>query len=265
MKLTLVKLAVAAGLCAQITLGEELTKIEDVLKFSMDKSESYQSFAADVTQTMNVMGSPMNLTGHMEFKRPALMRYDVAMQAMGQSQTVVSVMGGDRVVWQEMSIGPMKQVIKMDFTKIPSNSPAGNPFDKMDPKQQWRAAQEKYDFKLSGTGDLHGQRMYIVTGTPKASATWTPQETMVGINTASDRVQIGQQDGFMHKMEMIDKSGTNVLMSMDFTNLKFNVDIPESRFIYKPAPDAQIMDMTSTLLQMSAPTPPPATAPQKQK
>jgi outer membrane lipoprotein-sorting protein len=266
MKLTLSALLLVTGMFVHIAAGEELKTIEDVLRFSSDKSEAYQSFAADLTQTMNLMGTTMSVGGHMEFKRPALMRYDISMQAMGQGQKILCVMGADKIVWQEMNIGPTKQIIKMDFTKIPTNSPAGsNPFDKMDPKQQWRAAQEKYDFKLTGTDELHGQRMYIVVGTPRSNATWTAQETMVGMNTAKDRVHIGQQDGFMHKMELIDKSGTNTLLVMDFTNLKFNTDIPDSQFVYKPSADAQVMDMTPMLLQqMSAPNaPPPATTPQK--
>jgi outer membrane lipoprotein-sorting protein len=252
-------------LFASVAGAEELTAIDDVLKFSTEKSETYHSFAADLTQTMNLMGTMMTVGGHMEFKRPALMRYDINMQAMGQSQKILCVMGADKIVWQEMNIGPSRQVMKMDFAKMPTNLPSGsNPFDKMDPKQQWRAAQEKYDFKLAGADELRGQRMYIVVGTPKPSATWTPQETMVGMNNAKDRVHIGQQDGFMHKMELIDKTGTNVLMAMDFMNLKFNGEIPDSQFVYKPAADVHVMDMTPMLQQqLPAPTSPPAAATQK--
>jgi outer membrane lipoprotein-sorting protein len=265
MKLTLAAFLVVAALFTRATWGAELTTVEDVLKFSTGKSETYKTFAADLTQTINIMGAGMTVGGRMEFKQPALMRYNIAMQVMGQTQKVLCVMGTDKVVWQEMDMGGGKQVIKIDFQKMPTNSEtaAKNPFDKMDPKQQWRAAQEKYDFKLAGTDELHGQRMYVVLGTPRPTGKWTSQEMAVGMSTANDRVHIGQQDGFMHKMEILDKSGTNVLVSMEFANLKFNEEIPDSLFVYKPAADAQVMDMTQMMLQQLAP--PPAPAPQKQK
>jgi outer membrane lipoprotein-sorting protein len=269
MRLTFFSLAVGAGLFTQNTLGAGLTTAEDVMKFSIEKSDAYKTFSADMSQSMSMMGATMTVNGHMQFKHPALMRFEMEMPMMGQTQKVLGVIGADKVVWQEMHMGTMTQVIKIDFEKTPTNSPAAaamkNPFDKMDPKQQWRTAQEKYDFKLVGTDELHGQRMYVVLGMPKPDAKWTPQETAIGMNSSQDKVHIGQQDGFMHKMEMLDKSGTNVFMSMEFTNLRFNEDIPDSQFEYKPAPGVQVMDMTQMMQQMMAPPPTPrTTAPQKE-
>jgi outer membrane lipoprotein-sorting protein len=264
MKFTLTALMVVATLSFQPVRGAELSSMEEVLKFSTEKSESYKTFSADFTQTMSLMGAAMAFGGHMQFKQPMLMRYDIGMQMMGQNQKILCVIGADKVVWQDVNTGPMKQVIKIDFQKAPTNSAAvKNPFEKMDPKQQWRTAQEKYDFKLTGSDELAGQRMYVILGSPKANAKWTPQETAVGMTTARSRIHIGQQDGFMHKMELLDKSSTNLLMSMEFTNLKFNEEIPETQFVYKPAPDAQVVDMTQMMLQQLEP-PPPATVPQKQ-
>ena len=257
MKLTII--AVSVGLAIHVAVAGELTTAEDVMKFSIEKSDSYKTFSADMTQSMNMMGMAMTVKGRMQFKQPALMRFEMEMPMMGQTQKVLGVIGGDKIIWQEMQMGAMTQVIKIDFQKVPTNSAAAaalkNPFEGMDPKQQWRAAQEKYDFKLTGTGELRGQRMYVVLGTPKPDAKWTPQETAMGISSARDKVYIGQQDGFMHKMELLEKTGTNIIMSMEFTNLKFNQDLPESRFIYKPPPDVQVMDMTQMMQQMAAPPP----------
>jgi outer membrane lipoprotein-sorting protein len=261
MKLTLVAVAISAGLATNVTFAGELGSAEEVMKFSIDKSDGYKTFTADMTQSMTMMGQVMNVTGRMQFKQPSLMRFEMQMPMMGQTQSVLGVIGPDKVVWQEMHMGTMTQVMKIDFQKVPTNSAANaaikNPFEGMDPKQQWRAAQEKYDFKLAGTSDLRGQKMYVVLGTPKSSAKWTPEESAIGISSATDKVYIGQQDGFMHRMELLDKSGTNSLMTMEFSNLRFNVEIPDSRFIYKPAPGTQVIDMTQMMQQMA--TPPPAT------
>jgi outer membrane lipoprotein-sorting protein len=263
MKLALIAVAVGAGLAAHVACAGELRTAEDVMKFSVEKTDSYKTFSADMTQTMNMMGAAMAVAGHIQFKQPALMRFEFQMPMMGQTQNVLGVIGSDKVVWQEMRMGTMTQVMKIDFQKIPTNSPASasmkNPFEGMDPKQQWRAAQEKYDFAMAGTSDLHRQRMYVVIGTPRPDAKWTPQESAIGISTAKDKVYIGQQDGFMHKMELLDNRSTNVLMLMEFKNLRFNVDIPDSQFIYKPGPNVQVIDITQMMQQMTAP--PPAVLP----
>ncbi len=259
MKFALIPALVIAGFTAQLGVAAELTKAEDIMKYSIEKSESYKTFSADMTQSMSMMGQTMTVAGHMQFKQPALMRFEFQMPMMGQTQSVLGVIGADKVVWQEMHMGSVAQVMKIDFQKIPTNSPASaaikNPFEGMDPKKQWLAAQEKYDFTLAGTTNLHGQSMYVVIGTPKPDAKWSTQESAVGISSARDKVFIGQQDGFLHKMELLEKNGTNLLMSMELKNLRFNIDIPESQFLYKPAPDAQVIDMTQMIQQMSAPPP----------
>jgi outer membrane lipoprotein-sorting protein len=256
MKRILFAVSISVGLITTVTVAGDLTTAEEVMKFSIEKSDSYKTFAADLTQSITMMGMPMTVTGHIEFKQPALMRFDMQMPMMGQTQTVLGVMGPDKVVWQEMHMGGMTQVMKIDFQNIPTNSAAAaavkNPFEGMDPKQQWLSARKKYDFKLAGTSDLRGQKMYVVVGTPKPTAQWTPQESAMGVSSATDKVYVGQQDGFMHRMELLDKNGTNTLMTMEFTNLRFNVDIPDSQFVYKPAPGVQVMDMTQMIQQMGA-------------
>jgi hypothetical protein len=42
-------------------------------------------------------------------------------------------------------------------------------------------------------------------------------------------------------------------MTMEFKNLKFNVDIPDATFIYRPPADAKVTDMTPMVeMQMRA-------------
>src|SRR5258708_32367144 len=59
------------------------------------------------------------------------------------------------------------------------------------------------------------------------------------------RVSIGRDEGFVHRMEMYDKSLTNLLTPMEFKNLKFNADIPDSTFVYQPVADAHVTDITA--------------------
>jgi len=58
------------------------------------------------------------------------------------------------------------------------------------------------------------------------------------------RIFIGQTDGFVHRLEQFDKSQTNVIVAMEFKNLKFNQDVPDDKFTFKPPADAHVVDIT---------------------
>jgi hypothetical protein len=190
---------------------------------------------------------------------------------MGQQSKMTMVMGDDGILWEVMDIGPQRQIIKMDMSRVMSNasSQAGikvNPLEQMDPTKQWENTKQLFDFTTIKPQELDGQPMYVMEGVWKQAALTNQQMgMMVGI-VGKSRVFIGQRDGFLHRMEQFDKSKTNLVMSMEFKNLKFNEDVPDSTFVYRPPADAQVMDMTPMLeMQMRAqdktPTPPPASAP----
>jgi outer membrane lipoprotein-sorting protein len=57
-------------------------------------------------------------------------------------------------------------------------------------------------------------------------------------------------------MVQFDKSGTNVAMAMEFSNLKLNADLPDAQFQYIPAPNIKVVNLTEMMLQMNAPQKP---------
>ena len=261
MKTRLILAVILAAAIARTSAAVEPTNADQVLTFSITKTSGYNAFSTDVTQTMNMLGAAMKINGHMIFKQPTLMRYELDMPMMGQTQKMLMVLGADKVMWQEMNIGELKRVMKFDYQKNSTNSPIGaqlrDALENVDPKRQLEAAREKYNFKLAGTTKVDGQAVYILEGRLRANARLNPQETAFADYMGMNRMYIGQQDGFMHRMEVFDKSGTNLFMSMETKNLKVNEAVPDELFVYKPAAGVQVIDMADMMKQMMGGTQPP--------
>jgi outer membrane lipoprotein-sorting protein len=103
--------------------------------------------------------------------------------------------------------------------------------------------------------------MYVLDGTFKKAALTNQQVATIAAMVGKTRIYVGQSDGFVHRLEQYDKSMTNLVMSMEFKNLKFNPDVPDSTFVYQPPANAQVMDITQMMSQRGQPpsggAPPP--------
>lgn len=240
----MVALAAGAGRAA------ELTDADAVLNFAMAKNAGYESYTAAFAQHMNMPTMKMQLTGTLAFKRPAQIR----MEMKGEPQNMVMVIGPDKIMWQEVVIGSLTNVMKMDLQNVPTNHPAAammkESFAKMDPKEQLAKAKDRYAFTLLPATELDGQRMYVLAGELRGDAKLAPQEAAILANMGNHKIFIGQQDGFLHRMEQFDKAGSNTVMAMEFTNIKLNAPLADNVFVYQPAPAANVIDMTQMILKM---------------
>ncbi len=255
---------------ASAAKAQGLKTAQEIMDFSTAKSSDYKTWSADYTQTMSMMGSQMSVNGRMIQKQPRKMWMQMDMPMMGQQGKMTMVMGTDGILWQVMDMGPQHQIMKIDMNKIASNSTgqAGakiDPLAQMDPSKQWAASRDMFDFTVTKPQQIDGQPMYVMQGRWKQAALTNQQTAMAASMIGSSRVFIGQKDGFLHRMEQFDKSGTNLVMAMEFKNLKFNDDVPDSTFAYQPPANEKVTDMTPMVeMQMrgrtSAQTPPPSAA-----
>ena len=244
---------------------------QEIMDFSTAKSSGYKTWSADYSQRMNMLGGQMSVDGQMIQKLPHKLWMRANVPMMGQQSKMTMVMGDDGILWEVMDIGPQRQIIKMDMSKVMSNaaSQAGikvNPLEQMDPSKQWENSKQLFDFTVGKPQELDSQPMFVMDGVWKQAALTNQQMAMLVGMVGKSRVFIGQHDGFLHRMEQFDKSKTNLVMAMEFKNLKFNEDVPDSTFVYAPPADAQVMDMTPMLemqmrSQSKTPTSPPASAP----
>jgi len=229
--------------------AQGLNSAQQIIDFSTAKSPDYKTWSADYTHTMSMMGSQVNATGEMIHKEPGKMWMRVNIPMMGQQMKMTMIAGADRILWQVMDMGPQQQITKIDMNRIASNVTAqsGSRFDplaQMDPSRQWVASREMFDFTVAKPQEIEGQPMYVMEGHWKKAALTNAQMAVVAAMVDSSRVFIGQKDGFLHRLEQFDKSGTNLVMALEFNNLKFNEPVPDSKFLYQPPPNVQVMDMT---------------------
>lgn len=243
-----------AGLFA-ISLGtfaanaQGLKTTPEIMEFSSTKIATYKTWSADYLQNLNMPGGEMKISGQVLQKLPRDMRMQLEMPAMGQKSTMTMILGDDGVMWQIMQIGPKPQIMKSDMNAVLKDTAAVtggkfNPFDQINPSKQWDASKEMYDFKVVAAGEMDGQRMYVLEGLPKPGPYANPQKAAEAAKLGKMRASIGQNDGFVHRMDLYDKSLTNLVTSMEFKNVKFNVDMPDSTFIYRPPAGADVKDMT---------------------
>ena len=256
-------LALLLTLPAFAARAAELTTADEVLNFALAKNAGYETYSATFAQSMNMAAMQMKLTGTISFKKPAYVRMELA----GAPQHMLLVIGADQIMWQEVTIGSVTNVMKADLAHIPTNHPAAamlkNSLNQMDPKEQLSKAKDRYAYTLLPATELSGQRMYVLAGTLRPDAQLAPQEAAVLASMGQQKLFIGQDDGFLHRLEQLDKTGTNTVLNMEFTGLKFNVPLENKLFEYRPAPDANVIDFSQIILQMMArpPQPTPATTP----
>jgi outer membrane lipoprotein-sorting protein len=255
-------IAIASLFTIRFTVGvataEELKTAEQIMGFSSAKVATYKTWSADYTQSMSMLGAPMTINGRLLQKLPRKMWMQLEMPMMGQKGKMTMILGDDGIMWQIMETGPQPQIMKVDVSRIYSNTmnltgAKFNPIDQMDPSKHWVATKEMYDYRKVDARERDGQGVYVMEGLLKPGAVTNQQMAAEAARVGKMRASIGQSDGFIHRLEQYDKSLTNVIMTMEFKNLKFNVDIPDATFIYRPPADAKVTDMTPMVeMQMRA-------------
>jgi outer membrane lipoprotein-sorting protein len=206
-----------------------------------------------------MFGNRVEVNGSVTQKPPHRVWMQLDMSTMGQHRQMTMVMNQDGVMWQVMKMGPQQQILKMDMNKLGSNALAqaalqGSPLDQFDPAKQLEFTKKVCDFHVAAPKELDGQPMYVLEGRFNEAAQTNQQMAAIAAMVGRTCVYIGQTDGFVHRMEQYDKSQTNLVMSMEFKNLKFNQAVPDSTFVYQPPANAPVTDLTP---MMTAPPPPP--------
>jgi outer membrane lipoprotein-sorting protein len=248
--------SILLAVSAVVASAQDLKTTDQIIDFAESKTASYKTWSADYSQNMSMFGTHMAVNGSVVQKTPHRVWMQLDMPIMGQHSQMTMVMGQDGIMWQVMKMGTQQQIMKMDMNKLGSNVLAeagvqGNPLDQFDPSKQLETTKSMCDLNIGATASLDGQPMYVLEGGLKPSALTTPQMATMAATVGKTRVFIGKTDGFVHRLEQYDKSQTNLVMAMEFKNLKFNQDVADSKFVYQPPPDAQVVDMTQMMQQRS--------------
>jgi len=223
----------------------ELTNADAVLNFAMAQEASFDSFTASLDEAVNLPTRQMQLTGAIAFKRPGRMRMEVT----SPGQHSLMVVGLDRILWQEIAGGGQVRVLKLDWQNVPTNFPTAaklkESFSRLNPQTQLAKAREKYIFKLLPATQLDGQWMYVLLGEQRPEVRLDRQQGPVSVHTG--KFFIGQQDGFMYRIEEYADVSSAAVLSVKFSNLKLNPALADDLFVYRPALDANVVDLSQML------------------
>jgi hypothetical protein len=162
--------------------------------------------------------------------------------------------------------------MKMDVVETTSNILAQtgmkiDPVKAMDPSQQWAVNKEMMNYITKGVQAMDGQSLYVIEGNWKEAALTNNQIAALAAHVGKVIIYIGQDDGFVHRYEQYPKTGSNVLMSVGLSNVKFNQDVSDDLFKYHPPAGVQIIDISQMAgsfggnPEQAPATPTPAPAP----
>ena len=248
-------LLVAAFMAVAVHGADTPKTAEDVIEFSSAKMAGYKAWSAEVKQSMNMMGMPMTLDGQTWFKMPRFVRTEMKMPVIGSLGKITIVLGADGMMWQEMDMLGQKKVMKMDMSQLSSNLAAqtGQKMDFIqnpDPTRQWENSQQFMKFTFAPGTTIENQPMWVLEGTPKTDAVTNAAAGAQVAQMGKLRLYVGQQDGFTHRIEQLDKTKNTVNVTMEFSKIKFNEKLADSMFQYKPPSGIEVMDITDMSAQM---------------
>lgn len=226
--------------CMGITLVQADQKTEELIAKLEAKASTINSYRADLTMNMEMMGQKMIYTGKLSFKKPNKSRMDMStkMGAMDIQQTIIS---DGKTVWTYQP--NMKTVQKMDLEKIIAETGDDTRQKNGDPSNPFQSL-NRDSIAYVRTDKIDGKDVYIFQGIPQA----TEKKDMPFI-PAKIEIGLSADNGMLSKMVMFNEEGKE-MMSQSYSNVKVNINIPDSEFEFTPPEGVQVMDMTEGTINM---------------
>ena len=241
---------------AGILLGA--LKTAPIIEKMKEALAKVKSVEADITNEALMGGVPMKGGGHVRYlceKRQYVS--DMVLNVGGMEMPSHIVCDGT-TTWTEMTMpslgkGGTKMVMKHSVNTLDKVYQAGNanqenPLD-MD------MILEQFDLIESREDICNGQQVFILTGKTREGFNEKQQKDientmeeeaammggMFGV-IESCRIYVGKDDFLLRKKERLDKEGTVLLMTQT-TNIKLNVELDDSLFVYCPPAGVTVMDL----------------------
>lgn len=160
---------------------------------------------------------------------------------------IITVMDADWICWSEMHASGGVEVSKFDcspekdfFLAQPMQMTIlGGPWAPLGqhPLRMLEDYDESFDITIVDTNKLDGVKVYRIEGTLKTGGT-----TEMGFPPGMVlRAAIGKKDGFVRKLELSEPNDDGDGLTMVFKNIKINIDVEDSVFVYTP-PEGVIVE-----------------------
>ncbi len=259
-------LAALALLFPVLCAAAEPKTIDEAIAEINGKAEKIETYSADFDAAMNMGSMAMNFGGTMKGKG-AMMNMTTNMDMMQQKIAVNMILDASNIMWMDMDMGGMRQVMKMDMTKMAALQedmmgmmPGAMGGMQNDPRKVLAQMQKMYTLSYAGKEKLGDQDVYVVEGQlgeeakagfEDAAAEGGSNPFAMGMGMAGEmigsvRMKFGANDGFIREMQMLDQAGTP-WMTQTYKNLKLNESLDDALFTYTPAEGVMVMDMTEMM------------------
>ena len=231
-------LIMAVCLCVGFVQADQ--KTEELITKLEAKASTINSYRADLTMNMEMMGQKMVYTGNLSFKNPkkSRMEMNTKMGAMEIQQIIIS---NGKTTWTYQP--KMKMVQKIDMEKIIAETGNDTGQKNGDPSHPFQSL-NRDSIVYIRTDKIDGQDVYIFQGIPQV-----PETDKIPFIPSKLEIGLDANNGMLRKMVMFNKEGKE-MMSQSYSNVQLNVDIPDSEFEFTPPEGVQVMDMTEGSLNM---------------
>jgi outer membrane lipoprotein-sorting protein len=225
-----------------VSSAEADTKAEELIAKLQAKSGTINSYRADLTMTMDMMGQKMISTGKMAFKEPnkSWMELNTKMGGMEMNQITVS---DGKTTWTHQP--QMNMVQKIDIERVMAET--GNDMTRQqgggnlsNPLEGFERESISYIRK----DKVEGEGVYVFQGTPKGVQTKNMPFTI-----GKMELWISTKNGMPRKVIIFNKEDKEI-MSQTYSNIEVNIEIPDSQFEFTPPEGVQITDMTEGTINM---------------
>jgi outer membrane lipoprotein-sorting protein len=228
------------------------TEAAEVMNLIREKASQLKTVKANQTMSMAMMGQEITMTGEIMFAMPDKFRMEMQMPEVPAGKTVVVSNG--TTTWTMMPQMNMVQKIDMKKVKEAMGEEFEMPGSGMGPGQSTPNFSNPFaEFK---EGSVDYMKSEQVAGTECAVFEAKPEvpENVRGqmeqFMPKSVKIWIGKEDGMLRKQVFMNSQGEQ-MMEMTFDDITINPEIAEGTFEFTPSADAQVIDMTEMVINMS--------------
>lgn len=239
-KLLVLSSVLIAVICTGISSVQADQKTEELIAKLEAKAGKIESYRADMTMNMEMMGQKMVYTGNLSFKKPnkSRMQMNAKIGAMDMQQTIVS---NGKTTW---SYQPnMKIAQKMDLEKIIAETGNDTGQKNGDPSNPFQSL-NRDSIAYVRTDKIDGKDVYIFQGIPQVT-----EAENVPFIPAKIEIGLSADNGMLSKIVMFSNEGKE-MMSQSYSNVQLDINIPDSQFEFTPPEGVQVMDMTEGTINM---------------
>lgn len=226
--------------CIGIGSAQADQKTEELIAKMEAKATTINSYRADLTMNMEMMGQKMIYTGKIAFKKPnkSFMDMSTKIGAMDMQQTIIS---DGKTTWTYQP--KMKIAQKVDLEKIIAETGDNTRQKNGDPSNPFQSL-NRDSVVYVRTENIDGKDVYVFQGIPRAT-----EKKDMPFMPAKIEIGLDADNGMIRKLVMLNDEGKET-MSQSYSNVQLNMDIPDSEFEFTPAEGVQVMDMTEGTLNM---------------